>query len=217
MSHWKMMNIYCTFLNTETHKVKVQSHNPKLLSRFIGRESRKGDRAGDSYISINTYIQHITLITWHLQYIVIKDLSWRKEELFQWECFFFDFIFFFFCHGRIIVFVSAFVLFIIINIIVLLVGWWLGVTHLRLWLVVLALLWTEKNTLQLKMITGDLSQFIHTEFNLRSQLFLHRIDPFQWCCSITAHAAVCPWILQRAALASLTQSRTGREHIPTWS
>lgn len=126
---------------------RVQSHKP-LLSHFIGRESRKGDRVSDSYIS-NTYIQHITLITWHLQYIVIKDLSWRKNFSVG-MLFFLDF--FFFCHRRIIVIVSAFVLFIIINIIVLLVGWRLVVTRLRLWLVVLALLWTEKWRLELKML-----------------------------------------------------------------
>lgn len=157
MSHWKMMNIYCTF--SKYRNTQVQSHKPKLLSHFIGRESRKGDRASDSYISINTYIQHITLITWHLQYIVIKDLSWRKNFFWR-ECFF---SWFFFCHGRIIVIVSAFVLFIIINIIVLLVGWRLGLTHLCLWLVVLALLRTEeKKTLQLKMANEALIEFIQT-------------------------------------------------------
>lgn len=117
---------------------QVQSHKPRLWSHFIGRESRKWDREDKSYISINTYTQHITLITWHLQYIIIKDLSWRKN-IFQWECFFVVF-----CNGGIIVIVSAFVLFIIRNIIVLLVGWWLGLMLLRFWLIVLALLWKKK-------------------------------------------------------------------------
>lgn len=54
--------------------------------------------------------------------------------------FFLFFCFVFFCNGRIIVLASAFVLFIIRNVIVLLVGRWLGLVHLCLWLVVLALL-----------------------------------------------------------------------------
>lgn len=32
MSHWKMMNIYCTFLNTDTHKYKVTSPGSGLIS-----------------------------------------------------------------------------------------------------------------------------------------------------------------------------------------
>lgn len=32
MSHWKMMNIYCTFLNTDTHKHKVTSPGSGLIS-----------------------------------------------------------------------------------------------------------------------------------------------------------------------------------------
>lgn len=64
---------------------QVQSHKPWLWSHFVGRESRKWDWEDKSYISVNTYTQHITLTTWHLQYIIIKDLSWRKN-IFQWEC-----------------------------------------------------------------------------------------------------------------------------------
>lgn len=64
---------------------QVQSHKPWLWSHFVGRESRKWDREDKSYISINTYTQHITLRTWHLQYIIIKDLS-RRKNIFQWEC-----------------------------------------------------------------------------------------------------------------------------------
>lgn len=126
---------------------QVQSHEPRLFSHFIGRESRKWDRVGKSYTSINTYTQHITLITWHLQYRIIKDLSWRKEELFSVGMLFsglFSVFFFFFCNGSIIVLASAFVLFIIRNVIVLLVGRWLGLVRLCLWLVVLALLREEK-------------------------------------------------------------------------
>lgn len=78
---------------------QVQSHKPWFWSHFIGRESRKWDREDKSYISINTYTQHITLRTWHLQYIIIKDLSWRKN-IFQWECLSFLLFFsFFFATG----------------------------------------------------------------------------------------------------------------------
>jgi len=49
-----------------------------------------------------------------------------------------------FCNRGRIGIVSAFVLFIIRNIIVLLVGWWHGLRLLRFWLVILALLGKEE-------------------------------------------------------------------------
>lgn len=73
-----------------------------------------------------------------------------KEEHFQWECLCFLFVF---CNGGIFVIVSAFVRFIIRNIIVLLVGWWLEQMLLRLGLVVLALLGKQEHILRDSEVT----------------------------------------------------------------
>lgn len=70
-----------------------------------------------------------------------KRFVLNGKNFYQWECFFLD--------GSIIVLFSPFVLFIIRNIIVLLVGWWLGLMLLRLWFVVLALLGRQE------LILGD--------------------------------------------------------------
>lgn len=176
-------------------------------------EGIKERRQSERFLHLNKhlhpthYINNMTFTIYSHKRFVLK------EELFQWECFFSWFLF---CHGRIIVIVSAFVLFIIINIIVLLVGWRIVVMRLRLWLVVLALLWTEKRTLQLKMLwligvtltKFDLLYVIVQDLSILIMSFQHGSKNLCWC-------SVSLWPAEGST--SPNKSRARREHIPARS
>lgn len=87
----------------------------------------------NKYLHPTHYINNMTFTIYNNKRFVLKEEHFSVGMLFV-----------VFCNRGIIVIVSAFVLFIIRNIIVLLVGWWLGLMLLRFWLIVLALLWKKK-------------------------------------------------------------------------
>lgn len=99
---WKLMNIYCTLLNTDTHKYKVTSPGFGLNSLGGNQGSETG---GAPYSSINTYTQ--THYINNMTFTIYNNKRFvSKEEHFQWECFL-DFVF---CNRGVIGIVSAFVL-----------------------------------------------------------------------------------------------------------
>lgn len=106
----------------------------------------------DKYLHPTHYINNMTFTIYNHKRFVLKE----GRTLFSGNAFFLIF-FLFFCNGSIILLVSAFVLFIVRNIIVLLVGWWLGLMLLRLWLVVLALLGTEEVILSNRQVRSNVS------------------------------------------------------------
>lgn len=146
MSHWKIVNIYCTFLNTDTHSTKSQA--PALVS--FHWEGIKEMRLRGQILHFNKYL-HPTHYINNMTFTIYNKRFVLKEEHFQWECL--SFLLYFFCNGGIIVIVSAFVRFIVRNIIVLLVGWWLGPRLLCFRLVVLALLGKEEQILKERKVT----------------------------------------------------------------
>lgn len=101
--HWKLMNIYCTLLNTDTHEYKVTNPGSGLNS-LGGNQGSETGRA--SYGSINTYTQ--THYSNNMTFTIYNNNKRfvSKEEHFQWECF----SDFFFCNRVGIGIVSAFVL-----------------------------------------------------------------------------------------------------------
>lgn len=101
----------------------------------------------NKYLHPTHYVNNMTFTIYNNKRFVFKEEHFSVGMLFC--CFF--------CNRGIIVIVSAFVLFIIRNIIVLLVGWWLGLMLLRFGLVVLALLGREE------AILGD------KQFNLQQK------------------------------------------------
>lgn len=48
MSHWKLVNIYCTSLNTDTHKYKVTSPGFGLIS-LGGNQGNETERANPTF------------------------------------------------------------------------------------------------------------------------------------------------------------------------
>lgn len=116
MLHWKMMNIYCTFLNTDTHKYKVTSPGSGLIS--LGGNQRNETKRTvpqlNKYLHPTHYINNMTFTIYNNKRFVLKEEHFSVGML----------VFFVvFCNRGIIVIVSAFVLFIVRNVIVLLVGW----------------------------------------------------------------------------------------------
>lgn len=87
---WKLMNIYCTLLNTDTHEYKVTSPGSGLNS-LGGNQGSETGRA--SYGSINTYTQ--THYINNMTFTIYNNKRFvSKEEHFQWECFLDFFVFF---------------------------------------------------------------------------------------------------------------------------
>lgn len=114
----------------------------------------------NKYLHPTHYINNMTFTIYNNKRFVLKEEHFSVGML--------VFLFFVFLQQGIIVMVSAFVLFIVRNIIVLLVGWWLGLVLLRFWLIVLALL--EKRRTGFRRQAGQIcsTEKLQVKFNRKT-------------------------------------------------